>query len=428
MWNSSPIPLVMRSSRAAACTDSWRRHMARRVLLALAISVLAGPAVSAQGTWTPSGLQGTETGILVRDAQGHMLAASQQGVFRSTDHGHTWTVTPLTNNTRSLAITPDGVGLATFFNLDLISDALARSTDQGITWTSGRRPGYAKALDIDAQGRPVIMEADHLLRSEDGGATWTMLSKDGFSDDFFDFRHLAMGPDNLIVLGNGGITGGLVFASKDNGQNWSQIHNAGSDMVMIKVAPSGTIFISRPGSFVRSGNGGESWSEVADFNGMPTCMAFHGNDLYASTLTTLYHSSDDGLSWTSISRGAIPGNAVIVAMMADANGDLLAATSAGIYRRDAVASVDGLQGETASLSIRPHPVRGLAVIELPAPARRELRIEVLDLLGRSQGTISAGAPGTRSVTWDAGGLAAGIYLIRMELDGAVTTRRVVVAR
>lgn len=67
-------------------------------------------------------------------------------------------------------------------------------------------------------------------------------------------------------------------------------------------------------------------------------------------------------------------------------------------------------------------------MDLPAPVRKGLRIEVLDLLGRSQGLSSTGASGTRSVPLDASGLAAGIYLVRVEADGVVMTRRMMVAR
>jgi hypothetical protein len=65
------------------------------------------------------------------------------------------------------------------------------------------------------------------------------------------------------------------------------------------------------------------------------------------------------------------------------------------------------------------------VIRWTLDAGRQTRLSVYDVLGREIAVLvnEVMPAGTHSVTFDAGGLSSGVYLVRLEADGLIRTRR-----
>jgi hypothetical protein len=87
----------------------------------------------------------------------------------------------------------------------------------------------------------------------------------------------------------------------------------------------------------------------------------------------------------------------------------------------------------AALALRPpapNPARGAVRLTADLAAPADLRLEVFDVLGRRVAVVAEGpAPAGRSAwDWDAGGLPAGVYVVRLTAGEAVRTRRLTVAR
>jgi hypothetical protein len=78
----------------------------------------------------------------------------------------------------------------------------------------------------------------------------------------------------------------------------------------------------------------------------------------------------------------------------------------------------------------PHPVRRQATLRYELPAAEAVRIDVYDLLGRRVHTlVDAPLPaGRQEVSFDATGLASGVYFMRLTTPSATQTQRVVVVR
>jgi hypothetical protein len=98
------------------------------------------------------------------------------------------------------------------------------------------------------------------------------------------------------------------------------------------------------------------------------------------------------------------------------------------------ASVDGAIGAPGILSIRPNPSFGSIDLDFAAVGEGAVEIAVLDLAGREVARLASGsrAPGRHRITWDgrANRLAAkpGVYFVRFEQAGTVSTRPFVVGR
>jgi hypothetical protein len=86
---------------------------------------------------------------------------------------------------------------------------------------------------------------------------------------------------------------------------------------------------------------------------------------------------------------------------------------------------------TGRFDIMPNPFAGETLLRFDAERAGQARVTVLDVLGGVKGYWDVSvSTGTNDYRWDgnagAGRLPAGIYLIRLEVDGRALTRKVVV--
>ncbi len=93
-----------------------------------------------------------------------------------------------------------------------------------------------------------------------------------------------------------------------------------------------------------------------------------------------------------------------------------------------VVSVDGVGDQLLSMSVYPNPARQIVHISLELGTPQHLAIVVYDVLGREMTRIAdeARPAGENSFAFDAGGLPAGVYFVRMTTDGATFVKTVVV--
>ena len=75
----------------------------------------------------------------------------------------------------------------------------------------------------------------------------------------------------------------------------------------------------------------------------------------------------------------------------------------------------------------PNPARGLAVLTYALETAADVKLEVLDVLGRRVALVESGlrSAGTHHADLDAGALAPGLYLVRLTADGQTATQRLV---
>jgi hypothetical protein len=119
---------------------------------------------------------------------------------------------------------------------------------------------------------------------------------------------------------------------------------------------------------------------------------------------------------------------------------------AALYRRQAALTLRaGRRGEagvsgaataisTVALALgpaRPNPTTGVTVLPLSLPAAADVQAAAYDALGRRVATLASGRlePGTHDLSLDGAGLAPGVYVVRVLVDGdRPLTRRVTVVR
>jgi hypothetical protein len=87
-------------------------------------------------------------------------------------------------------------------------------------------------------------------------------------------------------------------------------------------------------------------------------------------------------------------------------------------------------GAVAVEGVAPNPIRRSATVRFALPDVGLARLAVFDLLGREVAVVAEGefTEGEHTATFDAGALAAGLYLVRLTSPYGATVRRVTVAR
>ncbi|MEZ4700311.1 MAG: binary toxin-like calcium binding domain-containing protein [Rhodothermales bacterium] len=358
--------------------------------------------------------EGTDTGIAVGDGSVFM---------RTTDGGRTWS--------RATVTGPDD----TFLDVDYAGDGIwyavagtriRRSTDDGLTWSA------ASLLVFDNDGNPVErpdvgnlnavsfisattglvgdgMMADgfgRVYRTDDGGETWKeAMVFTNLSDITYD------GDDAWYVVGRNVIYR-LGLSSGD--RNRVVYSAAGSALFLAAdfVSPLVGFAQTEAGPVYRTDDGGETWA--SPFGGYPTPSHPGANFMRDIAMYDANYGASvgtDGVIGATDSGGGVPTRTVVTAVEEEDDGRELPA-------------------EIALDQNYPNPFNPVTTIAYQIGQAGPVRLEIFDMLGRSAGVLvdEAQAAGSYRVTFDASGLASGVYLYRIQAGAVSSVKRMVLLR
>jgi hypothetical protein len=290
---------------------------------------LAGTPMFAQ-TLQPSktGLPGRTVWSLATTASGSgaarqtfTFAATDKGLWRSSDNGSVWTETTLKNQA-VYAVKARTVG-GTSTMLVGTDKGVLRSVDGGATWqspevTTGTVISTSnilqlkKVFDIEIVNSTWYAATDKgVFRSTTDGRTWTLLNIDRTVDNNEVRGITAEGSTIIVNLWKEGL-----WRSTNNGGSWAKVNITGETalcrLVYAHQGTSGTVWLAGAvsGNLWRSVNGGTAWTRVT--TGTTTArssaqtgitlagvdaMTSLGKTLFAATATGMVVSQNDGQTW-----------------------------------------------------------------------------------------------------------------------------------
>ncbi|MEQ9105738.1 MAG: SdrD B-like domain-containing protein [Rhodothermales bacterium] len=385
---------------------------------------------------------------------GDIYAASYgYGVLYSSDGGNCWTrmnrglenlwtfgIARTSDGTLFIGIWADGLG------------GIWRSTNNGRDWeflAYGDR--QIISLAVDPNDEDIIYAGANLagegsiVRSLDGGDTWQQLQS--FIQPVWAIQ-IDPNNSNRIVVGT---LGDGIYESLDQGATWNQIGAVANGLADpngfdLKFGPTGRLFAAtNAGVYVYDDQGGfptYTWSlygNGSEVYQMRT-IEFVGSDIYAGTWNAglVFYDSGTG-DWTDLGLADIP---VIAFAVHQASETLVIGTSgSGVYLNHNIRASFATDTEEAPTGSElpsafsldqnyPNPFNPQTTIPFGLTESGPVRIAVYDVLGREVSMLvdRVMEPGQHRITWEAGDLPTGNYLVRMEAGGKVFTRSMVLMK
>ncbi len=384
-------------------------------------------------TWAGGLLRGRDIFALTVTTDGTLLAGTLGGgVYRSQLGSALWTALPsgtMSDYVYDFTQTSDAILAGT-------DNGVYRSTDNGRSWSrtnDSTLAGPAYALDAASDGTLFAGTLFGVLRSTDGGHAW---QKSGNLSSKVLFMDVSQADEILAATDDTG-----VFLSSDHGQTWTSLGVARSDIQTVKFGPSGSFLIGVYGGVYLSTDRGASWNyRSVNTTAYTYVLALGANQtVYAGTYQGVFASTDGGTGWAAAGDSGMT-SSVVLSLDVAPDGSLLAGSyRGGVYKsKQSVLSpaIDNVSpnGEIP-LSIAlaqnyPNPFNPTTRFEFQIADREPVKLSAFDLLGREVATIVNEnlPPGKYSVTWNAGGVASGIYLYKLQTRTSTIVRKMILMK
>jgi photosystem II stability/assembly factor-like uncharacterized protein len=384
-----------------------------------------------------------------------------EGIFLSTDSGASWTESNsgLTNK-YVVGLFANGPNL---FARTFLGD-VCRTTDSGTSWDLINSlpantsvtcfAGTDTSLFVGTEGVFPGTEGG-VFRSADNGTSWTAINSGLLpKTDVYTLAvsHNGTGGTNLYAGGTirEDTYHGCIYLSTNNGTQWAEVSSGltGTSFSYFGVRSFGVngtdVFASLENSFLRSADGGNTWTRLDSWPTDQQIMAFaaSGTNLFVATLDSygahggVVQSTDNGASWIPVDSG-LPTDRW-VSSFAIVGTSLFAGTSgAGVWSRplsEMITSVDPVTGQLPHgywLSQNyPNPFNSTTEIQFSILNRQLTIVKVYDMLGREVTTLvnEVKTPGTYTVRCDGSHLASGVYFYQLRTGTFGETRKLLLLR
>ena len=418
----------------------------RRVLALVAAVMLWGfLSIPVTAQWHLTGLK-ESTWFLLSDSSSNLLACTREGMLRSSDEGVTWAAVGyglIYPNVLSAVLVKRSGGYLLFAGTESGVFRLQYPESQQWVMTSQWLPrdGITSMIAVDSLVFATTSRSG-IFVSTDNGLHWLPSGTGLPSPDPFSIRttSLTWFDGFLFVAAPSGM-----YRSSDRGQHWSFL-NAGlpAGNVNSLTAVQGTLYAGTSAGVYRSSDHGASWSEAVGLS--PTWIQSLGTDgtnLYAGLSTPqLFSLGAHGGGWVEKSEGlafdANPINSIAVV-----DNTIFIATLNGVWARpnSDVTFAHAPSGVTPTGfelgQNYPNPFNGGTRINYTVGGVRDqgsgisvVRLAAYDLLGREVAVLvnERKPAGMYQVTFDATGLASGVYICHMSAGSYVQSRTMLLVR
>jgi photosystem II stability/assembly factor-like uncharacterized protein len=453
--------------------------MTMRSVLFLLILAFLAPEVSGQGSWEvlPNApvARSRHDDIYFVDAETGWLVNVPGQIWKTTDGGETWIQqleTAGAVNFRSVGFADHQVGWAG--TVQTPGAVLFETRDGGTTWADitdrivGPKPsgicGISIVNDKVAFGVGAFFGDPKLIRTVDGGNVWGGFDLSSRIATLIDV-HFFDENVGLAVGGSGADFDGdaVILRTTNGGLTWQQVFRTTRQegvtgewgwKITFPTRTTGYVSVeyevqsaTRPAKVLKTEDAGLTWTEIlipgslqrASLQGIGFVTPLIG---WASGRGTTSLTVDGGQTWEQLEdysplnpEGQLDGNTNRIFVLADT---LAYAVGRRVYKYDTGTTPTKVEGEVTSSPTftleqnYPNPFNPSTTIRYSLRAAADVRIRVIDLVGRELRTLvdAIQSPGRYEVTWDgrdAAGrrVASGTYLYLLDAADSPEMKRMV---
>ncbi len=274
-----------------------------------------------------------------------------------------------------------------------------------------------------------------LIKTEDSGATWTEIEISG------EYSMSKFQSFQFIDENNGWLVGNdVIAATTDGGENWTIQYEQTSTNPEINElyftdASTGYVVMDR-GNMMKTTDGGENWDDlprVVNFDLVDLDFVTADSGFVVGRGGTFLTTTDGGenfkYDYFNITRQDIFSIEMIDSRrgwMAGENGFFVSTTNGGGIATSNEEIVENTVPSKIKLEQNyPNPFNPSTTISYEVPGHSTVNLDVFNMLGQKVATLvdnEAKPAGRHSVSFDAGNLASGVYLYRLNVSGQIMTR------
>lgn len=314
-----------------------------------------------------------------------------------------------------------------------------KTTNGGNNWSVSKIQGFTDAYSICFADSQTLYVAGGFnsecwyAKTNDAGNTWRALR-------FYDWRplysvHFANSNTGFLVGGGDGLFNGRLF-THNGGKSWYYPGSLVFDGILKGVCSVGNSFacaVGNNGIVTTTGDGGVEWStQTVTSNNLNSVFFSSSSNGYAvGDLGTIIQTSNGGSNWST----QYVGNKTLRAIYFPKDRIGYAVGDSGVILKTTTGitsvSLEGLPTNQFALYQNfPNPFNPSTTIRFSLPISNLVTLKIFDLLGREietlvNGRLSAGEYHTK---WNAADHPSGTYFYRLQVDGFVQSRRLILLK
>jgi photosystem II stability/assembly factor-like uncharacterized protein len=333
---------------------------------------------------------------------------------------------------------------------------LRRSTNGGTSFQNGTngisgsdRVNWNTPVILSPFNPEMMFYGSNKLYTSSRAVSWTAISPD-LTDGLHPSGSLAFGTltaiaasyNNLDVIYTGSDDGN-VNVTFDGGTTWTNV-SAGlpdqyitsiamvpSDDMIAYVTVSGFKYLDYTPRVFKTTDGGQNWTDISSnlpnipVNDIITYPA--ENILFVATDLNVWYSKDDGANWTILGNN-LPLTVVMDLKFHEPTQTLYAGTfGRGMHSYDVSDILNVGENELASNSIKIYPNPATSEFTISQNLSSEGTVQLYDISGKKIKDLFNGNFGAnKNITVKTDGLAAGIYLVKVNSGKQSVTKKLII--
>ena len=390
--------------------------------------------ISLNAQWTESALGGDQYGYNLYSTDSEVIAATLNGVYRTTDNGNPWF----------------NIGLQDRLVFDVIKSdqfilAATEGTGPGVYLTSDNGNTWLEAVGIENQSvRAFAKNSSYVFactwgggvfRSGDDGEIWESVGETNVG-----FR-------SIYAVGERIFAGaGMVYFTTDNGDSWEsrQLPYPVSDTWCFYYT-NGILYAGDFGLY-SSTDLGDTWQlkygvtfdnqgNVVDSKIIRDIISYQNVLIASAAFNSILISYDGGNNWVGFNDGLITDWTFTALAKKDPYIWALNDMGNAYYRP--LSSITEVESKNLKSPANyllnqnyPNPFNPDTKITYSVPRKSNVSLKIFDLLGNEIKTlVNENEPGgTYSITWNAANLPSGIYFYKLQAGSFVETKKMILLK